>query len=41
MMSKEILRHNRDMQMREMSEGVNRKIDVEKMSEMPRLLMLK
>ena len=41
MMSKEILRHNRDMQMREMSEGVNRKIDVEKMSEMPRLLMIK
>lgn len=41
MMSKEILRHNRNMQMREMSEGVNRKIDVEKMSEMPRLLMIK
>ena len=41
MMSKEILRHNRDMQMREMSEGVNRKIDVEKMYEMPRLLMIK
>lgn len=41
MMSKEILRHNRDMQMREMSEGVNRKIDVEKMSKMPRLLMIK
>ena len=41
MMSKEILRHNRDMQMREMSEGANRKIDVEKMSEMPRLLMIK
>ena len=41
MMSKEILRHNRNIQMREMSEGVNRKIDVEKMSEMPRLLMIK
>ena len=41
MMSKEILRYNRNMQMREMSEGVNRKIDVEKMSEMPRLLMIK
>ena len=41
MMSKEILRHNRNIQMREMSEGVNRKIDVKKMSEMPRLLMIK
>ena len=41
MMSKEILTHNRNIQMREMSEGVNRKIDVEKMSEMPRLLMIK
>ena len=41
MMSKEILRHNRNIQMREMSEGVNREIDVKKMSEMPRLLMIK
>lgn len=41
MMSKEILKYNRNMQMREMSDGVNRKIDVEKMSEMPRLLMIK
>ena len=41
MMSKEIFRHNRNIQMREMSEGVNRKIDVKKMSEMPRLLMIK
>ena len=41
MMSKEILRHNRNIQMREMSEGVNREIDVKKMSQMPRLLMIK
>ena len=41
LMSKEIVSSKKDIQIREMSEGVNRKIDVEKMSEMPRLLMIK
>jgi len=38
-MAKEIVKSESNMQIREMSEGVNRKIDVGKMSEMPKLLI--
>lgn len=39
LMSKEIISGNKDIQIREMSDGFNKNIDIEKMSETPKLIL--